>query len=365
MGPNRRMVFVSATLGAGGAERVISILANALARSGCKVDLVVLEGAAHDPFYPLDPSIGVHPLGIAHPSSGLAQSVINNLGRLRVLRKCLRDLGPDCVISFASEVNILTLLATIGTGLRVIVSERSDPVQIPANRWWRMLRRVSYWMADAVVVQTKSAARHFNYLAAGKCHVIANPVEAPPQNVDEIEVSAPFIVAAGRLEPLKGFDVLIDAFAQVAPDFPQWSVVVLGEGHRREALQAQAQEHGLAARVILPGLVSNPGNYFQAADMFVLSSRLEGFPNALCEAMASGLASIASDCRNGPADIIANGENGVLVPVDDIIALAKEMARLMGNEAERQRLGTNAARLAETHSTPRIVELWNNLIEPS
>ena len=178
-------------------------------------------------------------------------------------------------------------------------------------------------------------------------YVIPNAVEAPP-NAASIAARATtssdpsrprWIVAMGRLARQKGFDLLIDAFSRIAGRHPQWSVKILGEGPARASLKKLIAEKGLAGRVVLAGWEPDPVFVLRQSDLFVLSSRFEGFPNALLEAMACGLPSISFDCPSGPAEIIRDTIDGLLVAGGGCrAALAKTMDRVLGDELLRQRL---------------------------
>jgi glycosyltransferase involved in cell wall biosynthesis len=170
------------------------------------------------------------------------------------------------------------------------------------------------------------------------------------------------LVAMGRLGPEKGFDLLIAAFARLAATHPEWSLTILGEGRERARLEALVESLGMTGRVSLPGRAADPLPHLAIAHVFALSSRREGFPNALLEAMAAGLPPVAFDCRSGPAEIITDGVNGLLVPDGDVDALAASLRRLMESPAERQRLGANARGVADVLSPDRILLAWDALV---
>ena len=171
------------------------------------------------------------------------------------------------------------------------------------------------------------------------------------------------MVAMGRLDDQKGFDILIRAFARCAPGHPDWSLVIAGEGARRRDLEAQVAEADVADRVRLPGLVRDTESLLATSDLFILSSRYEGFPNVLLEAMAVGLPTIAFDCDSGPAEIIRVGVDGVLVPPGDDDGLALAMNRLMGDDSERIRLGREAEAVTERFGHTRIMQLWESMTD--
>lgn len=358
-----RITLVISTMRAGGAERVLSAMAAHWAEAGRAVTLITLAGRDEPPFYPLHPAVEWRPLGLLGASGGGAAALANNAGRLGALRRAVRASRPDAVISFLDRTNVLTLLATAGLGTPVVVSERIDPRHRVLGRSWRLLRHAVYPWAASVVAQTEEALAFFPPVVRRRGAVIPNPVAVPagaaaprPRRPDEHVV-----LAMGRLVPQKGFDMLLAAFAQAAR--PGWSLEIWGEGPLRAELEATRDRLGLGDRVRLPGVTATPGAVMAAADLFVLSSRYEGFPNVLCEAMACGLPAVAFACPSGPAAIVRPGVDGVLVPPADPGALAAALARLMDDPAERKRLAARAPEVLNRFGTIKVMELWDALLE--
>jgi GalNAc-alpha-(1->4)-GalNAc-alpha-(1->3)-diNAcBac-PP-undecaprenol alpha-1,4-N-acetyl-D-galactosaminyltransferase len=360
----QRITLLISSLRAGGAERVISLMASHWAAAGRAVTLITFSGPSEAPFYPLHEEVRLRPLGIDRASGGAARAVLNNARRLPILRAAVAESRPDAAICFLDRANVLTLLATAGLGVPVVVSERIDPRHRVLGRSWRALRLLSYPLAARVVGQTRAAVDFFPPRIRRRGAVIPNPVQRPP-GADTPMPRAPgerTLLAMGRLERQKGFDMLLRAFAQVAPARPDWRLAIWGEGPLRGELEAQRDALGLAGRVRLPGLTRTPGAAMAGADLFALSSRYEGFPNVLCEAMACGLAPVSFDCPSGPRELIRDGVDGLLAPAGDEAALAAALARLMDDEGERRRLAARAPEVLERFSTTKVMELWDALL---
>ena len=321
-----------------GAERVLLLLADGLLARGYRVDVLTIFGRQHD-FYRLPEGAERIALDLAGETCCLVDKLAGNLRRIAGLRRAIRAAAPDVIISFLSETNVLVLLAAVGLSVPVIVSEHMDSHWYPPGRAWRILRRLSYRLAARLVSVSAGVDAGFSWLPPARRVVIHNPV--PPENGDTAE-SAPLVfpwphtvLAMGRLEAQKGFDLLIDAFGRLAVDFPDWGLAILGEGSLRSVLSHQIAALGLGDRIQLPGITDCPAATLRRGDLFVLSSRYEGFGLALVEAMAVGLPVIATDCPSGPSEIVHPGEDGLLVPPENVGALARAMAQLMADATER------------------------------
>lgn len=338
----------------------MSTMANYWVAKGHEVTLTTIASEAD--FYPLHPDVKRIALGVYVPSVRPWDYLRNNLHRLKRLRRVISSSRPDVVISFVDVTNMLTILATLRLGVPVIVSERTNPRTHPIG-WFRgILRHLLYPRADAVIVQTEEVRRWTErFIRREAVYVIPNPVALPTNRVNRAVYSvsaARTIMAMGRLEHTKGFDLLIQAFALCAAKYPACSLVILGEGNEREELMALTRELGLAGRVSMPGSVRDPLKLLHQADIFVLSSRYEGFPNALLEAMACGLPVVSFDCPTGPRNIISDGVDGVLIPPEDVQALATAMKRLLSDEAKRRCLASRAVEVAERFGVEKVMGMW-------
>jgi len=354
-----RLALVIPTMQAGGAERVMSLIARHFDANGHAVAILTLEPAGTKSFYPLPDRVRHLPLGTEGGQTGLVRRLGAHGQRVFRLRGALRAFRPDLVISFCTEMNVLCSLAVLGRGWPLIVSERVDPLMHRPAWPWRLMRRFVYPRAASVVVQSEEMRAYFAPWGTLRLRVIPNPV--PPASTPARN-PASTILAVGRLARQKGFDYLLPAFARVAEKFPDWRLRIIGEGGERPRLEQQAAELGVRDRVDLPGLCAEIGVEYAGAKIFALPSRYEGFPNALMEAMAAGLPVVAAQCRGGIAEIIRDGDNGLLFPTGSVLALAEALDRLMGSADLRERLGGQASRVAETYSVPRVMAQWERAV---
>lgn len=362
MSPGNSMAFtlVCASLRRGGAERVLSTLANELCARHA-VTLVTLEKAVEGE-YPLNDRVVRIALDVSRDSRGVVDAIRANLRRIRALRRAIAASDPDVVVSFIHRMNVTTLIACRGLAAPVIVSERSDPRMAPLGWGWRALRRLTYRSADYVVCQTRSAADWMQRVVpAARIRIIANPVRLDSMAADPIPVRVrPYIVGVGRLSIEKGFDLLIEAFAHSRARQTH-DLLIVGDGRERARLETLGTTLGLGSTLVFVGQVAQPEPWLAGADIFVLPSRFEGFPNALIEAMSFGRCVLAFDCQSGPSDIITDGADGILVSLGDTAALAAAIDRVAGDGALRNRLGVSARAVRKRYALPVIAASWEAL----
>jgi glycosyltransferase involved in cell wall biosynthesis len=357
----RKVAFVVGSLTLGGAERIVAQLAGYWAARSCEVTVISL-GQADADFYETDPQVRRVWLGLSGDSGGLATALLANLKRVAALRTALSKLKPDVAIAFMTEANVLLGLAAVGLGIRTLGSERNYPPFANLPRSWRIARRFAYRLLDAVVAQTDAAA---NWILANtsarSAPVIPNAITLPlPRSEPAAPVTASpdarIVLCVGRLSEVKRLDRAIAAFAEAAERHPDWRLVILGDGPLRGELKDLAARLGVGDRVSFLGAVGNPGDWYAAADLFLMTSAHEGYPNALLEAMAHGRACVAVDCPVGPRELIRPGENGVLVPEGQ--SLAQALERCMADPALRSRLGEAAAVVLSANAIDLVAARW-------
>ncbi|MFH1057553.1 MAG: glycosyltransferase [Pseudomonadota bacterium] len=358
-----RLSLVIHGLSAGGAERVMNVLADGWAARGEAVTLITLDTVASD-FYFCDARVTRVGLGVKAESVGAASAVYNNFGRVMALRRALRASRPQVIISFTDRTNVLAILAAAGLGAPVIACEHIDPFRHAIGPLWGGLRRLTYPHAGAVVGVTRAAEDFVRrFVRRRPVLTLPNPIEPPPPPADlpRLWPAGPALIAMGRLDPQKNFPLLIRVFARVAAAHPDWRLVILGEGPLRAELTALAAGLGLAGRVHLAGRVADPFTHLRRADVFVMSSDYEGFPMSLLEAMSCGLPVVATDCCTGMREIVRPGEDGLLTPVGDADALALALAGLMQDPAQRAKLAAAVPQVCQRFGLIRILGLWDQL----
>ena len=364
-----RILMLVNSMGKGGAERVAATLCNGWAAYGHRVVICATYFESHDVAYDLRADVEVVFLRDL-PGAAAGSVLPRPVRKLRALRASIRQQRPDVVVSFLTNVNIYAILATRGLGIPLVVSERADPASASElSLTLRLARALLYRSASAVVAQTASAAERLRTLlwSVRRVAVIPNPV--PPElSTSDLRVvhsrKAGVVVAMGRLAPEKRFDVLIRAFHRAFSADDAWQLKIWGDGPLREELQSLVSTLGLDGRVQLPGITDQPWRALEDAQIFALTSAHEGFPNAMLEAMALGVPCVAVDCPSGPAELSRREGTAILVPPDDLEALATALADLAADEGRRARLGRQASEFVRSRfSLSTVLADWDSLFQ--
>jgi GalNAc-alpha-(1->4)-GalNAc-alpha-(1->3)-diNAcBac-PP-undecaprenol alpha-1,4-N-acetyl-D-galactosaminyltransferase len=353
----KKVLFVIGTLGYGGAERVLVTLANNLASNSIQVEIITITNNKESA-YPLNKNV-------KHSSIDISNSALKRkISQILNLRKKIKQQNPDIVISFLSIVNITVIAAMLGLKIPLIVSERNDPKIDPQFFLQRIVRFFLYPLADGFVFQTEKAKEFFSSSIQHRSIVIPNPIvekDFPKLwNGDRRKE----IVTVGRLVEQKNHKLLIKAFSKVLLDFPDYKLILYGDGQLKTALNLYIKELDLENRVVLAGNKENVLDYINGASIFVLSSNFEGMPNSLIEAMALGLPCISTNCSSGgPEYLIENNKSGFLVPVNSEIELERAMKLLIGNPEIATEFSRNAIKVKSKLNEKKIIEKWGNYIE--
>jgi len=370
----RRIALHVGSLGLGGAQRVILWLARHLIEQGHVVVLVTDEADEVTDFFAPPPDVVREAIGLSEGRSGVIGKALINIARVRRLRSILKRHRIDTVLAMLPRACVLATLATRGLDCRVVLAERNAPWHRVEEFPWEQLRRGVYRLASCAVGQTEPVADWLRREAGMRdVRIVPNAVQLPLARLDPALCppnGGRLLLSVGTKPWQKGFDLLLEAFVRVAPRYPDWRLAIAGlspgraeNGITAADLMARADEEGLAKRVLLPGRVGNMADWYDVADAFVLSSRFEGFPNVLIEAMSHGCASVAFDCETGPSDIVRDEIDGLLVPDGDVNALADALDRIMSDSDLRARLSEAAPAITERFDKARVAALWHDALD--
>lgn len=345
-----KLTFVTSTLHAGGAERVISLLANSFCQKGYEVEIVCIN--KHLVFYPIDETVKVW----------FAEDEVKSLSILKKmmwLRKHINSEKPDVVIAFMLEVYCVTLASLIGVSVPVISSERIDPHFFGRAKGllrWLLLRRTTH-----LVVQTVRIKDFYSAKLQSSTTIIPNPV------TDKVFSLTPTlkqkrIIAVGRLAYQKNYPMMFRAFAKVHHDFPDWQLVVYGNGPQKEEIRGVIERLGMEGHIILAGKSDHVVEEMNKSSLFVMSSDYEGMSNALLEAVCVGLPVISTDV-SGAKDLITDGVNGYIVPVGNERALTLALSSMLSSPEKMDEMGRQSKALAPRFREEQIVGQWEELIK--
>ena len=358
-----KITFVTATLTSGGSERVMSIVANKMQKRGYEVEIICLNDQIV--FYPINEGIKITHVEVEAGTKSLPK-------KLWWFRKYIKKTQPDVVIAFMVSVYTVTLLALMGVDIPVISSVRNDPAY--SNLRKKITRKILLPRSAHVVVQTQQIKEFFNKNIQKKTTVIYNPVnervfETSYDNDNDDDNSGlrmkderlNRIISVGRLYPQKDQKMMIEAFAKVSERFPDWKLVIFGEGPEREALESLVERLKVKDKVLLPGRSENIIDELNKSKIFCLSSIYEGMSNALVEAICVGLPIVTTKV-SGTEELIKDGENGFIVNIGDTDAMAEALTKILEDENLQKQFSENNKAQTIKFETNTIVDQWENLV---
>lgn len=351
----KKLVFVIGQLSNGGAERVVSVLANSLSNKYIVTIITLIDSRIE---YQIDPQIKV-----IHIESKTNNKICRVINRFAGLRKKISEINPDIIISFTTEINIYSIFSVIGKRVPLIISERNDPYNDPPSTFTRKIRNMVYRWASGYVFQTEDAKNYFSKLIKGPQVVIPNPICTNLPDARKCDKSHK-IVTVSRLYEQKNIPMLLNAFKEVYKKYPYYQLEIYGEGPLRSELEKLSRDLGIKDNVSFMGFCKDVHEHIKNAEVFVLTSNYEGMSNAMLEALAMGLPTICTDCPIGGArTIIVNHKNGVLIPVNNTDMLVSELIALISDIGKRESLSNFGFNLRDQLSVESITKKWIDVIE--
>ena len=344
------MLYIN-SLGKGGAERVMTILANNLSQNH---EIIMVNSFKLKNEYVLNSNVKRYILDINDLNS--ISFIKKNYYRTKKLRKLIKNIKPDICLSFIAEANFRNIIACAFLNCKAVVSVRNDPNKEYPTKLFSILAKVLYTFADGIVFQTKEAMDFFNSKIASKSAIIYNPISQNFYKVSESN-SKKNIVMVGRLNKQKNYYVALDAI-NIIKDKTDYNLHIYGEGEEKKNLVNRVQELGLNDRVIFKGIVSNVDEILDNYYLFIMSSDYEGMPNSVMEAMAKGLPILCTDCPcGGPKELLLEDE---LYPVGNSKTLAKKIINMINDIALRNYFANKNRKKAEEFKENVIVKKWEN-----
>ena len=284
--------------------------------------------------------------------------------RLKKIRHVLKTEEIDVAIGFQDGAFLSLALAALGMGIPIIAAERNSPSRFNYTKEgkFRQIRFLTFLLAEKVILQCESYIKKYPFYLKNKIKIIPNPVFPISNKKQSIYNKRKIILSVGRLAYQKNYTVLIKAFSKLSSQYPDWDLVIVGDGGDQEKLQKLASSLGVSNHVVFEGYQKNTDRYYQSSDIFCLSSLWEGFPNALAEAMSYGLPCVGFEKCDGVYDLMDHHQNGILAKGnDDPKTLAAALESLMASSEKRKAYGEAAQKITRDYAPDKIFGMWNDL----
>lgn len=357
------LVIVVPSLGPGGAERFVVNMANHYVT---KTKVVIVGLYKNEKlYYHIDSKVVIEYCSTTYsPSSGFFSAIWSNIKQIKTLYSICKNYNATSIVSFTTSANVLSIIVSKFLNLNIIISERANPYIYKPNKLWSVLRSMFYKYSNRLIVQTNFSKVFFeNYINKEKIEVLPNMVN--PQFAilrSKYNQSNRVILTVGRLDDNKAQDVLIKAFAKSKLHLSDWKLGIVGDGENRNKYQDLVSRLKIENEVFFVGNSNSVHEYYNKAGMFAFTSKSEGFPNAVLEALYFGIPTISSDCESGPRDLIKNGENGYLFEVGNIEELSEKLTSLALNQTLRERFSEAAIKSTKINEVQYIMPMWDKLI---
>ena len=355
-----KLIVCTGSLMSGGAERVLSILSTPFADAYDSVEYVLwLDARYSDVFYKIDPRVKITRISQASHSNGI-------LHHLKWFRHHVKKEKPDAILAFMVMINFSVMVSQLFCRFPLFLAERNDPRYFGRNKWLRKLINVMYSLPNVrrVIMQTENNRNYFSEKVRKKTDVIYNPVLMDEEYIgcSIREKKEKRIVSVARLEKQKHQHILIKAFSSFLVFHPDYTLTFYGDGSIKGELEGLCRELGINSKVFFPGRTKDVYNSIKNASMFIMTSEYEGMSNSLIEAMCLGLPCISTKV-SGATDLIKDGENFMLIDVDDVTALLEAMLAVADNSELANKISINATKTYHILKADIIAEQWVNCLK--
>lgn len=356
---SKKICFLVGNLNnSGGTERVCSIIASELSNIGYDDISILSMTGGNKPFFPLSKNIKTHSL---FPMPG--RTLYRTPAIIYKLRNYLKKESIDTLIVVESMSVLFTLPAIQGLSIKHICWEHFHFNVNLGKRSRSLARQLAARYCDVVVTLTKKDKVNWLQGTKHKAQIVSIPNPSPYKNQeDKKHQESKVVLAVGRLTHSKGFDLLVQSWAKVAKEKPDWKLIILGEGEDRQLLTELINKYQLSSKVKLIGAVNNVEDYYKKSDIFCLSSRYEGFGMVLIEALTFGLPIISFDCELGPAEIL-EGTNSILVPEENISLFADAIINLITYKHKRSEISASNLNKSKQYQIDKVISEWISLLE--
>lgn len=356
----KKIALVIGKLTSGGAQRVMSTLSNMLIE---KYDITIITIHPNHSFYTINPNVRIVNCfekkitsnNIPLPQIGLYFLITKKIYQIIKAEKI------SLVISFITNTNVFSIIASKYAKIPCLISERTNPKIAKLSRFWNFVRKITYPLADKVIVQTNLVKVFYEkFLDTKKIVVLPNPISSElTKKIKETEREN-IVLHVGRLHWVKNQKSIVEAFANLNNE--EWQLVILGEGREKENLNSLVNTLGKTNIHILDS-EKEIERHYNKSKIFVFNSFYEGFPNALLEAMHFGLAPISTNCESGPSELIDDGTDGFLIEVDNQTQLEQKLDSLVNNPQLVTDMGIKAKKKVDGYRAEKVVKLWDDMIK--
>lgn len=359
-----KICIIISTLSSGGAERNASLLANYFSKRN-SVSIVTFQRKKNT-HYKLSKKINLFNLNLLNQSNNFFFKIINFIKRVYVLNRKIKKINPEIIISFLETMNLTVLISTLFLkNIKIkIISDRNNPDKSERRILLLFLKVIFYQFSNFLVLQTEAIKKNYKFINKNKLRVIANTFSEKIAFKKNYKLKSKLkFISVGRLEKQKGYDVLLSALAKLKKRNINFICDIYGVGSQANFIKNLILSYNLNNCVFLKGVRKNILNIYKNYDFYILSSRFEGFPNSLVEAMNAGIISVSSDCDYGPKEIIKNNINGVIFKNNDSDDLSNKIYNLINNKKRILLIRKNLKKTNPLLNNLKNYQKWQNLIK--